>query len=59
MGQKRQTVYGIFIDQSQQYLNDTASTLITAEEAILIMKEEHKTEINILIGRSEYMKTII
>lgn len=59
MGQKRQTVYGIFIDQSQEYLNDTASTLITVEEAILIMKEEHKTEINILIGRSEYMKTII
>ena len=52
-------VYDIFIDQSQQHLNDTASTLITVEEAILIMKEEHKTEINILIGRSEYMKTII
>lgn len=59
MGQKRQMVYDIFIDQSQQYLNDTASTLITVEEAILTMKEEHKTEINILIGRSEYMKTII
>lgn len=52
-------VYDIFIDQSQQHLNDTASTLITVEEAILTMKEEHKTEINILIGRSEYMKTII
>ena len=59
MGQIRQIVYDVFIDQSQQYLNDTASTLITVEEAILIMKEEHKTEINILIGRSEYMKTII
>ena len=46
-------VYDIFIDQSQQYLNDTVSTLITVEEAILIMKEKHKTEINISVGRSE------
>ena len=39
-----------FIDQFQQDLNDPASTIIAVEEAIRIMKEEHKTEISILIG---------
>ena len=35
-----------FIDHFQQDLNYLASTLITVEETIHIMREEHKTEIN-------------
>ena len=39
-----------FIDYFQQDMNDPASTLIAVEETMVIMKEEHNTEINISIG---------
>ena len=39
-----------FIDHFQRYLNDPASALIAIEGTTFIMKEEHKTKINISIG---------
>ena len=38
------------MDYFHQDTNDPASTLMTIEETMRIMKEEHTTEINISIG---------
>ena len=48
--QKTQMTLKEFIDYFQQDMNDPASTLIAVEETMVIMKEEHNTEINISIG---------
>ena len=39
-----------FICYFQQVLNGPISALVAIEETMLIMKEEHNTEINISIG---------
>ena len=48
--QKAQMTLKEFIGYFKQDLTDPASTLIAIEETMLIMKEEHDTEINISIG---------
>ena len=48
--QKAQMTLKEFIDYFQQDMNDPVSTLIVVEETMVIMKEEHNTEINISIG---------
>ena len=48
--EKTQMTLKEFIDYFQQDMNDPASTLIAVEETMVIMKEEHNTEINISIG---------
>ena len=52
--QEAQMTLKEFIDYFRQGLNDPASTLITMEEAMHIMKEEHHTEINIFIWGTDY-----
>ena len=47
--QEAQMTLKEFIDYFQQDLNDPASTLMTKEETMRIMKEEHNAEINIFI----------
>ena len=38
-----------FIKHFQEDCNDLASTLIAIEETIIVMRDEHKAEINIFI----------
>ena len=45
-----------FIDNFRQNLNDPASTLMTIEETMRIMKEEHNAKINIFIGGADHAK---
>ena len=52
--QEAQMALKEFIDYFRQGLNDPASTLITMEEAMRIMKEEHHTEINTFIWGTDY-----
>ena len=47
--QEAQMTLKEFIEYFQQDLNDPAFTLMTIEETMRIMKEEHNTEINISI----------
>ena len=47
-----------FIDHFQEDCNDLASTLIAIEETIIVMRDEHKAEINIFIGMIWILKRI-
>ena len=51
--QEAQMTLKEFIEYFQQDLNDPASTLMAIEETMRIMKEEHRTEINISIRESD------
>ena len=51
--QEAQTTLKEFVEYLQQDLNDPGSTLMVIEETMRIMKEEHKTEINISIGGTD------
>ena len=56
--QEVQMILKEFIDYFEKDLNDPASTLITMEETIRIMKEDHNTEINISIHGTDYATDI-
>ena len=47
-----------FMVYFQQGLNDPTSTLMTIEESMRIMKEEHNAEINIFIGGTDHVENV-
>ena len=47
-----------FIDHLQQDLNDPVFTRIAIEKTIRIIKEDHKTEINLTIRMTRILETI-
>ena len=56
--QELQTTLKEFMVYFQQGLNDPTSTLMTIEETMRIMKEEHNAETNIFIGGTDHVENV-